>query len=196
MKKGEETRRRIVEAAARLINERGFSGMSMSDLMERTGLEKGGLYRHFDSKETIAAAAFEFYQDAVEKRLQQAMSPLDSPRDRLLAMVRTLGAVGWEPIVQGGCMVMNLAIECDYADLPFRSVARGVVAKWRKLIRRETKAAIRAGEFPADTDAEALASVIISAIEGAIMLSGIESNPAHARRVVRHLESLLSRRNP
>jgi AcrR family transcriptional regulator len=60
MTKGEETRQTIVEKAAALLNQRGFSGFSMSALMEATGLEKGGIYRHFDSKEQLASEAFEY----------------------------------------------------------------------------------------------------------------------------------------
>lgn len=51
MSKGEKTRQRIVAEAATLFNERGFEGGSLTDLMDATGLEKGGIYRHFSSKE-------------------------------------------------------------------------------------------------------------------------------------------------
>ena len=57
---GEKTRQRIIKDAAALLNQYGFSGFSMSELMKATGLEKGGIYRHFDSKEQLAAEAFEY----------------------------------------------------------------------------------------------------------------------------------------
>jgi len=41
-------------------NERGLEGTSLADLMEATGLEKGGIYRHFPSKEAVALEAFEY----------------------------------------------------------------------------------------------------------------------------------------
>ena len=58
--RGNATRRRIVEQSAAVFNKNGYSGTSMSALMAVTGLEKGGLYRHFDSKEDLAAAAFDY----------------------------------------------------------------------------------------------------------------------------------------
>src|ERR1700740_3646198 len=58
--RGEVTRRRIVEQSAAVFNQRGYSGTSMSELMAATGLEKGGLYRHFASKQDLAAAAFDY----------------------------------------------------------------------------------------------------------------------------------------
>ena len=57
MTKGQQTRRGIVEKAAPLFNQKGYEGTSLSDLMDATGLQKGGIYRHFDSKEELAAAA-------------------------------------------------------------------------------------------------------------------------------------------
>src|SRR5215475_2682227 len=60
MPKGQKTRERIVAEAASLFNQRGFEGSSMSELMEATGLEKGGIYRHFSSKEELAAKAFDY----------------------------------------------------------------------------------------------------------------------------------------
>jgi TetR/AcrR family transcriptional repressor of nem operon len=60
MTKGEQTRRRIVEAAAPIFNIRGYEGASLSELMAATGLKKGGIYRHFSSKEELAAEAFDY----------------------------------------------------------------------------------------------------------------------------------------
>ena len=59
MTKGERTRQRIVAAAAPLFNQRGYAASSMSELMAATGLEKGGIYRHFASKDELALAAFD-----------------------------------------------------------------------------------------------------------------------------------------
>ena len=52
MRKGEQTRQYIIRKAAPIFNQRGFNGAALSDLMKATGLEKGGIYRHFDSKES------------------------------------------------------------------------------------------------------------------------------------------------
>ena len=60
MSKGEETRQRIVAQAAAMFNQHGFDGSSLSELMKATGLEKGGIYRHFSNKEELAAEAFDY----------------------------------------------------------------------------------------------------------------------------------------
>src|SRR5262249_16855404 len=65
MIKGEQTRKKIVQAAAPIFNQRGYEGSSLNDLMEATGLQKGGIYRHFTSKEELAAEAFDYTWEAV-----------------------------------------------------------------------------------------------------------------------------------
>ena len=70
MPKGKETRARIIAEAASLFNQRGFEGGSLSQLMEATGLEKGGIYRHFSSKEELAAEAFDYaWKAALDTRM-------------------------------------------------------------------------------------------------------------------------------
>ena len=53
--KGQATRRRIVELAAPVFNRQGYVGASMRNLIDATGLEKGGIYNHFGSKEQLVA---------------------------------------------------------------------------------------------------------------------------------------------
>ena len=52
-----ETRRRILDAAARLFREKGFDGIGLGDIMKAAGLTHGGFYGHFGSKEDLEAQA-------------------------------------------------------------------------------------------------------------------------------------------
>ena len=69
--KGECTRRKIVETAAVLFNQRGFTGCSMGDIVEASGLEKGPLYGHFSTNEELALYAFDYaWKDTSDKRIR------------------------------------------------------------------------------------------------------------------------------
>ncbi len=59
MRKGEQTRREIIRKAAPIFNQKGYNGAALSDLMRATGLEKGGIYRQFESKQELAGEAFD-----------------------------------------------------------------------------------------------------------------------------------------
>jgi AcrR family transcriptional regulator len=75
MRKGDETREKILMRAARLFNEKGYFGASLADLMEATGLKKGGLYNHFESKEKLALEAFDYAIDVYGLRFEEALKP-------------------------------------------------------------------------------------------------------------------------
>src|SRR5256885_15737010 len=62
--KKEETRERILRAAARAIRKHGYGGVGVADVMKEAGLTHGGIYAHFKSRDARLAAAAE--QDGVE----------------------------------------------------------------------------------------------------------------------------------
>ena len=60
MGKGQITKEAILEKAAAIFNKHGYAGSSLSELMRETGLQKGGIYNHFRSKEEIMLQAFDY----------------------------------------------------------------------------------------------------------------------------------------
>jgi TetR/AcrR family transcriptional repressor of nem operon len=189
MTKGETTRRRIVEQAAPVFNRQGFEGSSLADLMHATGLQKGGIYRHFASKEELAAAAFDYtWESAYQAREAQAAEPAQGV-ERLKQLISSF--VEHRSPVAGGCPVLNTAIDADDGNGVLRSrvrrALRGWVSKWTAIV---AEAAAR-GEIRAGVDAETVATVIIAALEGGLMMSRMERSDEPLRRVERHLHRYL-----
>src|SRR5580693_5260649 len=88
MRKGEQTRREIIRKAAPIFNQRGYEGAALSDLMRATGLEKGGIYRHFDSKQQLAGEAFDYaWELAIDTRFEETQE-IPNTVDRLKQVVR------------------------------------------------------------------------------------------------------------
>src|SRR6266487_2891191 len=74
MSKGEQTRERILARSAQLFNRQGYFGASLADIMRETGLEKGGIYNHFSSKEQLALESFDYAYGLVQQRVRQALA--------------------------------------------------------------------------------------------------------------------------
>src|SRR6201996_6816665 len=111
MRKGERTKQEIVRNAAPLFNTKGYEGTSLSDLMEATGLRKGGIYRHFASKEELAAEAFDYaWQKARQARLLQ-LDEQSGEIDRRKQLIANFIEV--RPTVAGGCPILNTAVDSD-----------------------------------------------------------------------------------
>ena len=73
MKKGEATRQRIVVMTADLLNTQGYRVTPVSEIMRVSGLQKGGIYRHFESRDALTLEAFEFAVTRVWNRFLQAI---------------------------------------------------------------------------------------------------------------------------
>src|SRR5689334_11837478 len=87
MTKGETTRMMILSRAAPVFNRLGFAGASLSDIMQATGLEKGGIYNHFRSKEELAIQAFDYAINEVGRIMIEHMRVHESSFDRLIALI-------------------------------------------------------------------------------------------------------------
>jgi TetR/AcrR family transcriptional repressor of nem operon len=192
MGKGEQTRERILEQAAVLFNVQGFAGSSLADIMQATGLRKGGIYRHFESKEALALEAFDHAVDRVRARFVAALEGRRHAIERLRAIVGVFREYAVDPPMPGGCPVMNTAIETDDGNPELRERARTVMEEWRALVRRTVEKGMERGEVRPETDGDALASVMISLLEGGIMMSRLYEDPVHLLRAVDHLDRHLA----
>ena len=105
MSKGELTRERIVAQAAPIFNQRGYAGCSMQDVMDATGLEKGGLYRHFESKEELAAEAFKYALSQAVKTRTADLEHISGSIAKLRYVVTRF--VEAPSTIPGGCPLMN-----------------------------------------------------------------------------------------
>ena len=189
--KGEKTRRRIVERAAPVFNTRGYFGSSMGDLVRETGLEKGGIYNHFGSKEELALAAFDYSAGVMRERFDAALEGRTGALGKLLAVVGVLGGIVEDPPVRGGCPVLNTAVEADDAHPALKERARGVATDWLRLVGSIVKEGVASEELEEGTDPREVASVVVATLEGAVMLSRLHEDPAHMERAVGHLKAYL-----
>lgn len=191
MSKGEQTREMILERAAQLFSRQGYFGSSLSDIMQETGLEKGGIYNHFNSKEQLALEAFDYAFGLVQQRTREALSDKKHAIERLHAVLAVFERFVEDPPVVGGCPIMNTAIEADDAHPALRDRARGAMDNWRTTIHRIINKGIERGEVRSDVDADVVATLFITTLEGAIMLSRLYKDNTHMRRVVAHLTNYI-----
>jgi TetR/AcrR family transcriptional regulator, transcriptional repressor for nem operon len=187
MRKGEHTRLEIIRKAAPIFNQRGYAGAALSDLMKATGLEKGGIYRHFSSKEALAAEAFDYaWQETFDARVHD-LDAISNTVDRLKQLVANF--VERRGIIPGGCPLLNTAVDTDDGNPVLRARARQALQGWRSYIISLIGAGIKAREIRPRIDAKKLATLIISSLEGAIMLYRLERNEEPLRAVQAHLDN-------
>ena len=187
MSKGELTRERILARSAQLFNRQGYFGSSLADIMRETGLEKGGIYNHFSSKEQLALEAFDYAYELVEQRVRQVLTGKKHAVERLVAILSVFQSIVDDPPVAGGCPILNTAIEADDAHPALRERARGAMNDWRTTISRIVTRGIERQEIRQGVDADEVATLFICMLEGAVMLSSLYKDGMHMQRAVKHM---------
>ena len=161
----------------------------MSALMEATGLEKGGIYRHFTSKEELAVQAFDYaWHTALETRMRD-LDLVPNSIDRLQAFITNF--TERRSPVPGGCPLLNTAIEADDGNPVLRDRARKALEGLRNRLVTIIQEGVARREVRSGVDATKLANLIISSLEGALMLSRLERNPKALADVSSHLGAYL-----
>jgi len=187
MKKGEATRRRIVAQAAGLLNTQGYRSTPVSEIMRITGLRKGGIYRHFDSRTELTLEAFQYGVARMRDRFRRALEGRVTATDSLRALLGVFREASEEEVFHGGCPIMNLAIESDDADPALRRAARQAMTQLVGLFEGIIAQGTRSGEFPRGA-AAARAKVIVASVEGAVLLGNLYKDRAPMEAVLEHLD--------
>lgn len=186
MSKGDLTRQRIIERAAPLLNQRGFSGCSMHDIMKATGLEKGGIYRHFSSKEELAREAFLYALDRAVKTRTGGLEHLTSALAQLKSLIQRF--VEAPSPIPGGCPLLNTAVDADDGNPALHKLARKAFADWQRRLSAVVERGIASGEIRQGVSPSQIADTMIAALEGALVLSRLNNS----REPLQHAaESLL-----
>jgi TetR/AcrR family transcriptional regulator, transcriptional repressor for nem operon len=188
-RKGEQTRQRIISEAAGLFNRRGYHGGSLQDLMKATGLGKGGIYRHFSSKEELAALAFEHaWREAFAAR-QTDLDVIPNSVDKIKQLVTNF--VERRPVIPGGCPLLNTAVDADDGNPLLRDHARKALKAWQDRIESMIAEGIRSGEIRRGADTRRVANLIIASLEGALMIARLERSDQALRDAAAHLHGYI-----
>ena len=187
---GVQSRRAILEAAARLATTHGLEGLSIGELARHIGMSKSGLYAHFKSKEelelaTIDAAAEVFEQDVIRK-------VSDGPRG--LARVTALAEAFFQHLARrvypGGCFFATVAAQLAPRPGRLRDRIMQMQASWVGQFIEALTQARDAGELPRDADLEQLAFEITAMMfraNFAWIMSEDERVLERARTGIRHV---------
>ena len=193
MTKGEQTKEMILARAAPLFNQWGYAGSSMADIMTATGLEKGGIYQHFRSKEELALAAFDYAFEQMQQRMQTMFREQRHAIERLYAIIEFFVQNVDDPPVAGGCPVLNTAIEADDAYPVLKERARAAMDQWFATIHRIVIKGIERGEIQRGVEAKEVADMFIASLEGALMLSKLYQDAEHMQKVAGYLRQYVKR---
>ena len=163
----------ILDAAAELISERGYSQTSVDDVIRHAGLcGKSHFYHHFKSKEELAYAVLNRqFERFADRSLAVLREPMIAPIERLHLFIDSVVALQAQRGCRGGSSLGTLASELADAHEGFRQRIELVFERWAAQIQSllwEARPQLRDG-----VDTARLARFIIATLEGAVLMSRV-----------------------
>ncbi len=153
-------------------------------------VEKGGIYRHFESKQQLAAEAFDYaWKLAIDTRFEGTRD-IPNTMDRLKLFVRNFRDRRGR-LVPGGCPLVNTAIDSDDGHPQLRRKACRALDYWLDRLQSIAEEGKQRGEVHSAIDSAKLATLIVSTLEGGLMVSRPQRRDGALDFACRHLEEYL-----
>lgn len=155
LRKGEQTRASILDAALALASRDGLEGLTIGVLAERMGMSKSGVFAHFGSREDLQIDVLKLYHHQFEQDVfyPSLLEPRGLPRLQSL-FARWIARVSLE--IASGCIYISGAVEYDDRPGPIREHLVVMVRTWQQALRRAAQQAVDEKHLRPDTDTQQL----------------------------------------
>jgi len=169
--KGQRTRNRIIEAAARLIHERGAAGTTLDDIRSAAGVSGSQLSHYFADKDELVQAVIDYQAATITGNQRQA--DLGSPeglrawRDTVITQVN--GSQG-----KGGCPLGSLAGQLAETVAQARALLAAGFGQWSAAISDGLHRLRDTGHLPDGSDPDDLAVTLLAALQGGLLLAQVQ----------------------
>jgi AcrR family transcriptional regulator len=177
-------RQRILDTAADLFFREGYRAVGIDTIIERSGVAKMTLYRHFSSKNDLINAFIEQTIEQFWTWFEQAINEHpDSPRAQLIAIFETLASIVADPVFYG-CSCLQAVVEFPQPEHPANQVA----LQFKQAVRtRFRDLAVQAGA----QQPEMLADQLLLLMNGTLMQGRMRGSFASAHSVVPAVTALV-----
>jgi TetR/AcrR family transcriptional regulator, transcriptional repressor for nem operon len=183
-----DTRERLVLSAMHLFWEKGYGSTSVADVLQHARVNSGSLYHFFPGKQDLLLAVLDAYREGIRPMLlEPAWKGVRDPIDRVFALL-----AGYRKAIVGtdcryGCPIGSLALEIHEPDPPVRVALAANFAAWTEAIEECLAAA--GPRLPARVDRHALATFVLTTMEGGVMQARTHRDVAYFDRSVQELRA-------
>ncbi|OXM57419.1 TetR family transcriptional regulator [Amycolatopsis thailandensis] len=182
-----DTRQRMLDSAAELFHQQGYHATGLNQLVAAVGAPKGSLYFHFPGgKEQLAAEAIRQSADRLCDQLRTIVASSPDVITGIENVVDALAKSLEESNFQRGCPLATVALDASGDSEEIRRACADGYTSWHTLIAEAL-----------NTDKAAhLATVVLAAVEGGLLLAKTLHDTAPLRAIAPHLRTTLERELP
>jgi TetR/AcrR family transcriptional repressor of lmrAB and yxaGH operons len=187
MKKGEQTRAKLVETTGRLLQTQGYFGTGVAEILRSSGSPRGSFYFHFPGgKEELACEALRASGAAWREKIEAAAAGASDPAEAIVAVCNVLADTLVESSYREGCPLATVALEAAATTDAVHEVCSEHFAGWEQLLEERLAAA----GVP-EAVRPMIATLVLSSIEGAQLLCRAHRSPEPLHRVAAALSTLV-----
>ena len=167
MSKADDSKGKTLTDAVKLFRQQGYHGTALHDILAAGGAPRGSLYFHFPKgKEEIGAGALSLAGEAVRQAIVQAAEKSDNAESFLVRIVRAMASDLERSDYREGCPIATTALETAAQSEVLGAATRTAFQKWELEIKRGL---FRFGLTSGDADL--VATMVLSQLEGALLLA-------------------------
>jgi len=189
-KKGNKTIENILDTSIELFFQKGIEATSISDITAKTGISKGSLYFHFPDKQTLVSEALSRYENSFFEFINVSLQG-NSPGEKMENFFESVKKMHKTKNYSGGCIFGNTALEMADKNDSLSQMVKHVFDRWTSILSNIIRDAQKTGEIRRDIDSLVLANLIVSSLEGGIMLSRLEKNGEPLSQTIFALDTML-----
>lgn len=173
-----ETKRKLVDAGAKLMRARGYNATTVDDICADAGVTKGGFFHYFKSKDDIARAALAYFHEARVREYEVApFRKLTDPLDRVFGRLDFVAELyGGKSQVTKGCLIGVLAQELSFANPEIRDVCDNFFSRVVRDFAADLAEAKAAHAPGARFDPTTVAQFYLAVVQGSLMLAKTADN--------------------
>jgi len=163
VKRKEKKKKKIIQAAADIFAQKGYSGAAVSDIATQADVGKGTIYEYFDSKEDLFFAVFKWYSEKTGAAAVVSISALGgSAAQRLEGLNESLMGL-WDEIKNVFALAMEFWAASSSALMRqrFQAAFKQLYHDFRSIVSALIHDGIKSGEFREDVNPEAVAAALV-----------------------------------
>jgi len=200
---GKLTRDKILNESKNLVFENGFSGTSIDQILEKSGITKGAFFYHFKTKSALAKALIEDFAKEDIYHMNEALSKTEDLKgdalNRLLQFIQEfidmMSGIG-EPY---SCLYASYLYEPNQFDENILGEISCTLLKWRDTMNNLISDVLEEYEPQIEVDFKSLADHILVIFEGAFIISkgfqGKDLTADHLKHLKNYFQLLFIKKN-
>ncbi len=192
MRNAQATKNTIINESANLFNTQGYKATSISDITKATGLTKGAIYRHFENKGDLEKHALQRLSKVMFREIGTTIKEAKNFRTKIEAIFSFFENYMNTPLYEGGCPVMNAAVEADDANPVLREQACAMLQQFKDAVSTLIKNGIKNNQVKSDTDVDFYSTIFIATLEGGIMMSRLQRDKKAITYTIAHLRNIVA----